>query len=511
MPSLGERKLKASPFLTDTARDGLESVGRTEIGGGEEEKTSQPAPEAEDPIIVDWDGPADRANPRNWTRGAKLMHVLLVSSFTLYSNLAAVMFAPGAQILVTKFGITSSIVASLTVSIYILGFAVGPLVLASMSETYGRLMIYHICNAVYMAFTIGCALSTDTAMFLVFRFICGCAASSPLSIGGGTIADLHTEAERGKAMALFGLGPLLGPVIGPVVGGFVTENLGWRWTFWLILILSGVVSLLAIVLMRETYEPVLLERKAVQLCKVTGNGNIRARTYNKDLTPPQLLTRAIIRPTKMLLFSPIVLLLSIYCAFMFGLIYLLFTTFPAVFEETYGFGPSIAGLAYLGLGLGMIFSIGLFSVLSDKLLHQPRGGTIGRPELRFLLMMWSSPMVPIGFFWYGWSAKYEVHWIVPILGTFFIGLSSFFIMMPAQIYLVDAFGSEAAASALAGNIVFRSLFGALLPLAGPHLYTALGLGWGNSLLAFIALAFVPIPFFFYKYGEHLRTRFPVDY
>ena len=93
------------------------------------------------------------------------------------------------------------------------------------------------------------------------------------------------------------------------------------------------------------------------------------------------------RPTKMLLFSPIVLLLSIYCAFMYGLIYLLSTTFPAVFEETYAFGPGIAGLAYLGLGLGMIFGIGLFAILSDKLLHQPRGGTIERPELRLLLMI----------------------------------------------------------------------------------------------------------------------------
>ncbi|KAK3935595.1 putative MFS transporter [Diplogelasinospora grovesii] len=479
--------------------------------GGENEKTSQTLPEGSNADIVDWQGPTDPANPRNWKRGAKLMHVSLVSSFTLFSNLAAVMFAPGAEALVAEFGITNSIVASLTVTIYILGFSIGPLILASMSETYGRLIVYHLCNAVYIAFTVGCALSTNTPMFLVFRFLCGCAASSPMAIGGGTIADLHPAEERGKAMALFGLGPLLGPVIGPVVGGFVTQDLGWRWTFWLILILSGTVSLLAVAVMRETYEPVLLERKAARLRKTTANDRLQARTFNKNLTPRQLLRRAAMRPTKMLFFSPIILLLSIYCAFMFGLIYLLFTTFPEVFEETYGFGPGIAGLSYLGLGIGMIFSIGLFGVLSDKLLHQPRGGTVARPELRLLLMMWLSPMVPIGFFWYGWSAAYNTHWIVPILGTFVIGLSSFLILMPAQIYLVDAFGSEAAASALAANTVLRSLFGALLPLAGPYLYTALGLGWGNSLLAFIALAFVPVPFFFYKYGERLRLRFPVDY
>lgn len=263
--------------------------------------------------------------------------------------------------------------------------------------------------------------------------------------------------------------------------------------------------------MRETFEPVLLERKASGLRKLTGNEKLQARTHSKEFTPRQLLARATLRPAKMLFLSPIVLLLSIYTAFMFGLIYLLFTTFPAVFEETYGFAPGISGLAYLGLGVGMIFSIALFSVLSDKLLHQPRGGTLARPELRLVLMMWTSSLVPIGFFWYGWSAQYKTHWIVPILGTLVIGLGAFLILMPAQLYLVDAFGPEAAASALAANTVLRSLFGALLPLAGPAMYDTLGLGWGNSLLAFIGLAFVPVPFLFYKYGEGLRNRFPVKY
>ncbi|KAI0970658.1 putative MFS transporter [Xylaria arbuscula] len=467
-------------------------------------------PEAKSDDIVGWESPEDPANPRNWKKGVKITHVALISVFTLYTNLAALMFAPSAQHLVAEFNITSSFVATLTVSIYILGYVFGPFFLASMSEIYGRLIIYHTCNILYIGFTIGCALSTNTSMFLVFRFICGWAASAPMVVGGGTVADLYEVEERGKAIALFGLGPLLGPVIGPVIGGFVAQYLGWRWTFWLILILAGIISLLAVPLMRETFEPVLLERKAIKLRKSTGNKNLRTRSYNDDLTPGQRLARAIVRPIKMLLLSPIVFLLSLYAAFMFGLAYILFTTFPAVFEEQYGFGPSISGLSYLGLGVGMIISIGLFAVLSDKLLHQPRGGTVARPELRLILMIWSSPVVPIGFFWYGWSAQRHDHWIVPILGTLVIGLGSFLVLLPGQLYLVDAFGAESAASVLAANTVLRSLFGAFLPLAGPPLYNSLDLGWGNSVLAFIALAFVPVPFLFYKYGEKLRAKFPVD-
>ncbi|KAJ5716759.1 MFS transporter [Penicillium malachiteum] len=463
----------------------------------------------QDPRVVDWDGPDDPKNPRNWSSGNKLFHVLLVSGFTLYSNLAAVMFAPAAQDVAKEFGINNSIVESLTVTIYLLGFCLGPLVLSSLSETYGRLVVYHICNVIYIGLTVGCAPSPSTGMFMEFRFLCGIAASSPMAIGGGTIADLYVEAERGKAMVIFGMGPLLGPVIGPVIGGFVSQDIGWRWTFWLILILSSTIFLISVVLLRETYEPTLLTRKAARLYKETGNAKLYARTF-KNLRTTQILRRSIMRPTKMIFLSPIVLLISTYCAFMFGLLYLLFTTFPDVFEETYGWGPGISGLAYLGLGIGMIFSIALFGLLSDKLLKQPRGGTVARPELRLILMMWCSPLVPVGFIWYGWSAKFHTHWIVPIFGTGLIGISAFLIMMPRQLYLVDSFGAEGSASALAGNTVMRSLFAALLPLAGPDMYARLGLGWGNTLLGFIALVFVPVPWLFFKYGEYLINRFPVN-
>lgn len=236
---------------------------------------------------------------------------------------------------------------------------------------------------------------------------------------------------------------------------------------------AGIVTVTALILMKETFEPVLLERKAAFLRKSTGNIELRARTFEKNRTPTQLLARASVRPLRMLFLSPVVFLLSIYTAFMFGLIYLLFTTFPGVFEITYHFTTATSGLAYLGLGIGMIISIVLFAVLSDKLLHQPREGSLERPELRLILMMWSTPVIPVGFLWYGWSADKVTHWIVPIMGTLVIGLGAFLTLMPAQLYLVDAFGIEAAASALAANTVLRSLFGTLLPLAGPAMYQTL--------------------------------------
>jgi multidrug resistance protein len=141
------------------------------------------------------------------------------------------MFAPGVADLMKDFHQTNSTIGSFTVSIYLLGFGLGPLFIAPMSELYGRLPVYHICNSFFIIFVIACAVSTDIGMFLAFRFLSGVAGSCPLTLGGGTIADVIPQEKRGGAMALFSLGPLIGPVVGPVIGGFVAEYIGWRWTF----------------------------------------------------------------------------------------------------------------------------------------------------------------------------------------------------------------------------------------------------------------------------------------
>ncbi|KAK4867143.1 hypothetical protein LT330_007884 [Penicillium expansum] len=465
--------------------------------------------EFKDPNVVDWDGPDDPANPLNWPASRKNLHVAIVSIFTLTANLAATMFAPGASELADEFGITDSTLETMTVSLYILGFAIGPLIFAPLSELYGRLVIYNVCNVVYLAFTFGCAFSTDTAMFLVFRFIAGSAASGPMSIGGGTVADVTVQEKRGRAMALFTMGPILGPILGPLIGGFVSQYLGWRWTFRIILILSGIITAATFALMHETNATVLLSRKVERLRKETGNLDLVAARVS-NLTPKQLLLRAIVRPLKLLIFSPIVLLISLYTGLMFGIIFLLFTTFPSVFHGVYGFDEGMSGLAYLGLGIGMFSGLILFSVLSDKLLGQKQGGAVGAPEQRLILMKWFGPITPLGCFMYGWSAYYHTHWIVPIIGTTIIGIGCLFVVIPGQIYLVDSFGAAAAASAIAANLLVRSPFGAFLDLAAAPLYNKLGLGWGNSVLGFITLAFTPVPWLFYQYGGYLRTRFSVD-
>ena len=185
---------------------------------------------------VDWDGPDDPANPKNWTTPMHLAQIIPIGVFSLNMTLAATMFAPGAEQLVQEFNITTSIIATMSLSIYVLGFGAG-VIIAPLSELYGRLWLYHVSNASWLAFTLGCAFSTNTTSFLLFRFLAGCAGSVPMTCAGGTVADLIPPKHRGKYMAFWGLGPQLGPVIGPIAGGFMSQAVGWRWTFRLLSIL----------------------------------------------------------------------------------------------------------------------------------------------------------------------------------------------------------------------------------------------------------------------------------
>jgi multidrug resistance protein len=149
-------------------------------------------------------------------------------------NLSTTISAPGSGILMKDLHQDNAIIGSLTISIFLLGFTLGPLLMAPLSELYGRLVVYHLSIATFIAFLLGCGWSENIISFLILRFVAGCAASSPSTIGGGTAADAIPAQERGAAMAVTALGPILAPVIGPVAGGFIAQKLGWRWTFWIV-------------------------------------------------------------------------------------------------------------------------------------------------------------------------------------------------------------------------------------------------------------------------------------
>ncbi|KAM0306621.1 hypothetical protein ACHAPM_001192 [Fusarium culmorum] len=459
-----------------------------------------------DPNIVNWDGPDDPANPQNWSMGKKTVTVIIVSSVTFVTPLASSIFAPSIEQVMTEFHSTNSQVASFIVSVYLLGYCFGPLVIAPLSEMYGRLPLYHICNVLFVIFNVACALAPNLGGLIAFRLLAGLAGSCPLTIGAGSLADVISRERRGAAMSSWALGPLFGPVIGPVAGGYLSQAKSWRWSFWVVSILAGAITIMAFVFMRETYSYTILDNKTKKLRKETGNPKLRS-ALAKEITTKELFSMAMVRPTKMLLFAPIVTLLSLYMALVYGYLYLLFTSMPTLFVKEYHFSSGSVGLAYLGLGMGSLIGLIISGATSDPLVNYltKKNGGERKPEYRLPLMAAACLMVPAGLFIFGWTAEKRTHWIVPIIGTSFLGLGMIIVFMCISVYLVDAY-IEYAASAIAASTVLRSLFGALLPLAGGSMYKSLGYGWGTSVLGFVAAAAIPLPLVFYKYGERIRSR-----
>lgn len=309
-------------------------------------------------------------------------------------------------------------------------------------------------------------------------------------------------------MAGFAIGPVFGPVIGPVAGGFLSTAAGWRWVFWLVTIAGGAIGIAVLFLAKETYAPVILQRKVVRLRQQTGKPYLR-HALDTGLSPAARLKHSFVRPMKLLVLSPIGAISAVYMAVVYGYLYLMFSSITQVFQETYGFTPNLAGLAFLGLGVGSIIGIAVVSLTSDRQIRKQMEATgSAKPEVRVQTVPIGNILLPAGLFMYGWTAEYHVHWIAPIIGMALVGIGNVIIFMSIILYLVDAF-TVYSASALAANTIIRSLGGAFLPLAGLSLFARLGVGWGNSLLGFIAVGLLPVPFLFLKYGEMLRKRYEI--
>ncbi|KAG6916738.1 hypothetical protein DXG01_005558 [Tephrocybe rancida] len=457
----------------------------------------------------DWEN--DPENARNWSFGRKWTAVGIVALYTFIAPMTSSMMAPGLEDLAIKYHITNTTVAALTLSIYLLSFALGPLVLAPVSEMYGRTWVLHISNLVSLVFTLGCAFAPNTAALIAFRLLSGFSGSAPVACGGGSMGDLFSEHDRASAMAIYSLGPLIGPVIGPIAGGFIAQNVGVKWVFIVIALLHGVAALLGIPLLKETYGPIIRLWRA----KASGDPEAIARIYKiVDIHENSFgfLWENLTRPVVMLYRSFICFVLSLYMAFLYGIYYLMFATFSQFFHDTYGFDAGIGGLAYIGLGLGF-FSATIFAAKTAdrvyKYLSDKNGGK-GTPEMRIPSIFFGSVFVPIGLFWYGWSAQAKLHWIMPIIGTAIFGFGMMCSYLPIELYLVDAF--YYAASATAAASVFRSLLGFSFPLFGQQMFDSLGLGGGNSLLAGLAIILgIPFPVWIYYRGEAMRLNSKVQF
>lgn len=458
-----------------------------------------------DPYLVQFI-PNDPRNPMLFSDVKKWFITMTVAIATLAVALVSSAYTGGMAEIMMEFEISQE-VATLGVSLFVLGFAIGPLLWAPLSEMFGRQVLFFGTYAALTAFNAGCAGAQNAWTLIILRFMAGAFGSSPLTNAGGVIADMFPAAQRGLAMALFAAAPFLGPVLGPVIGGFLGMTEGWRWVMGFLAIFSGALWIVGSLLVPETYAPVILRKRALQLSKTTGKHYVSSIDHQRGkITLGDAMKTALLRPWVLLFKEPIVLLLSIYMAIIYGTLYMLFAAFPIVYQQNRGWNQGIGGLSFLGIMVGMLFAIA-YTIPANKRyikIEQEHGG-FAPPEARLYAAMVGSIALPIGLFWFAWTNSRSIHWMASIAAGVPFGFGMVLVFLSIMNYLIDSY-TIFAASVLAANSVLRSLFGAAFPLFTSQMYDALGIHWASTVPAFLALACVPFPFLFYKYGPAIRSK-----
>lgn len=403
-------------------------------------------------------------NIKNTSADAATACRTIPSFFAFTVAFGSSVYTPGYPEVMEKFGVSST-VAILPLSLYVLGLAFGPVLAAPISETRGRRVVYLVSLPIAALFTLGAGFSQSIAALAITRFFAGFFGSPVLAVGGGTNVDLWPAVHRAVATGTFLLAPFLGPALGPALGGFAAQNKGWRWTQWLILFVA-VPTYLYSLGMKETYKKIILQNRAKKLGippPPKGPSGLAAIKI--------LMTVTLFRPVRMLFTEPMVFFLSIYTGFNFSVIFGFFDAFPIVFEGVYHFNGGLTGLTFLGIGLGCCLAV-VTAIVVDRLLYLPqfvkshqegRGGVVA-PEHRLYVAMMGSIGLPVGLFWFAWTARADVHWISPILATVPFAWGNLLVFTATALYLVDVYGPLNGASALAANGLVRYIAGAAFPL-----------------------------------------------
>ncbi|KAE8445120.1 hypothetical protein EG329_013722 [Mollisiaceae sp. DMI_Dod_QoI] len=397
-----------------------------------------------DPFEVRWEnGDQDPMCPRSMSLARKWLVVIIVSASSLCVTCTSSIYTSTYAQIEKDFHVSRE-VATLGLSLFIMGLGLGPMLLGPLSEFYGRRPIYLVSFSMFIIWIIPSAVAQNIQTMLVARFFDGLAGSAFLSVAGGTVGDMFNRETLQLPMLIYTGSPFIGPSIGPLIGGFINQYADWRWTYYVLLIWSGVNLGMIALFVPETYHPVILRSKAQKLRKETGDERWKAPMEKTNKSIPRTIAYSLLRPAQLLIFEP---------------------------------------------------------------MREERTGEIGgsEPEYRLPPAIVGAVLVPIGLFMFAWTTYSSVHWIVPIIGSAIFGMGTLLVFSGIFTFLVDAYPLYGA-SALAANSFARSSFGAIFPLFGVQMYHKLGDQWATSLLAFLTVAMMPFPYLFFKYGKKIRGK-----
>ncbi|KAK3616208.1 hypothetical protein LTR56_026100, partial [Elasticomyces elasticus] len=456
-----------------------------------------PLPEREE-YVVEFTGADDPLHAQNWPLKKKLPIAAVLGFVTLTAAFGSSIFSAAIGSVAEVFHVSRE-VGILGVSLYVLGFATGPLLWAPISELYGRRYPLLISSFGFSIFSIAVAVGKDIQTVFICRFFAGFFGACPLTTVGAVFADMFNNRERGMAVTVFSMAVFAGPLLATFIGGFIDMSyLGWRWTEYITAIMGFLGLGLSLIYLEETYPPIILVNKAADLRRRTKNWGIHAKQEEIEIDFRELLEKNLSRPMRMLFTEPIVLALSIYMSFIYGLLYLFLTFYPIVFQRIHGMNAGVGGLPFLGMITGELIA-GLYIIILQPSYNRKlaANNNVPIPEWRLPPAIIGGVLFATGILWFGWSGyRADIHWIAPTLSGLFTGFGIMSIFLQCLNYLIDAY-LMFAASAIAANTFLRSLCGAIFPLFATYMIDGMGVQWAGTFLGLLGFCLVPLPVIFY--------------
>lgn len=466
---------------------------------------------AENEFGVGWDGPDDPMSPKNMKTSRKWLVVITLAVGSVCVTCTSSLYTTVYTQMDAEFG-NSRLVATLGLSFFVFGLGISPMILGPLSEFYGRRPIYVGAYVFFTIWMIPCAVARNIQTMLIARFLDGFSGSAFLSVAGGTVGDMFTRDRLQAPMMVYTASPFIGPSLGPILGGFINYNTSWRWTFYMLLIWSGINLVIITLFVPETYMPVLLRRKARMKRNETGDDRYKAPIEILDRSIFWTIVRSLYRPFILLTVEFMCMNLCLFSSILLGILYLFFGAFDLVFSDVYGFKLWQVGLSFLGLLVGMMAAIATDPLWHRNYLRLVRNNTtdpdepgMSEPEFRLPPSIFGAWLTVIGLFWFAWTIYPSIHWIVPMIGSGIFGCGVILVYSGIFTFLVEAYPIYAA-SALAANSFARSSFAGAFPLFGLQLYHKLGYHWATTLLACLTLLMAPFPYIFFRYGKRIRQR-----
>ncbi|KAL2181144.1 major facilitator superfamily domain-containing protein [Thermothelomyces heterothallicus CBS 202.75] len=289
--------------ISGVARDGPTGGFNTTPGGlegGKGPERQQERQLTDTILLVTCEGDGDAGHPHNWSNMRKWAISVLLSQGGLVTLMFGAMLAPALSSIASDLG-TSQDEAQIFLSIFVLSFAFGPMVLAPLAETFGCRQVWIVPNCFYILWNTVCGFIVTSGLLIAGRLLDGIRASVDFALTNLVLADLWPPSQRGKSFAIATFFPLLGPALGPIVGGAVTQTIGWRWIVWILSIFDGVLVLVVLAVFRETYAIILLRRRAATLRKQTNQPYHVANNDDGGSDPlTSKLSRALTRPVRLL-------------------------------------------------------------------------------------------------------------------------------------------------------------------------------------------------------------------